>query len=287
MGSIVIGYLFPDRGGAAGEARVSAAAPNRLPLDACPMKRLKSMVRKSLRSVGYDIVRYEDHGALMQWDCRYGLNVFGLVVDELLRSRPGQPLTLLQIGANDGVRQDPVRPVLAHPNVQGVLVEPIPSVHEKLRTNYAGFPNVRTANSAIGGADGTLTLYALDRRSFDDASLVASFDRRHVERFRRIWDMREDELVSHDVPCLTVQTILGHHGWKRVDIAVADTEGMDHLICNQLLDLDEPPEIIHFEYALSPEFEIRRILERLEQMNYAVARTGLDMTATRTMPVLA
>jgi hypothetical protein len=66
-----------------------------------------------------------------------------------------------------------------------------------------------------------------------------------------------------------------------------DSKGMDHIICNELLDLDQPPEIIHFEYALSPEFEIRGILEPLEEKHYALARTGLDMMATNTMPLLA
>lgn len=251
------------------------------------MRLLKSIVRKSLRSVGYDVVRHQDQERFMPCDLRFGLNVFGLVVNEFLRSRPDQPVTLLQVGANDGLQQDPVRPVLENRNVRAVLVEPIPAVYERLKANYAGFPNVQTVNCAIGASDGTLTLYALDPGHVGEPSLIASFDRPHVEQFRAIWGMPEHQLVTHEVPCLTVNTILARHGLNRVGIAVMDTEGMDHIVCNQLLDLEEPPEIVHFEYALCPEPEIRRILQRLDQMGYAVARSGLDMTATNTMPALA
>jgi hypothetical protein len=156
------------------------------------MKFLKTVVRKSLRSVRFDVDAYQDRSSLMKWDLRFGLNVFGLVANEFLRSRPDQVATLLQIGVNDGLQQDPVRPVLEHGNVRAVLVNPVATVYERLQANYSAFENVRTVNRAIRASDGTLT-----PGHVGEASLVSSFDRRQVEQFRVAWGLQEDQLITH------------------------------------------------------------------------------------------
>ena len=222
----------------------------------------------------------------MRSDLRFGLNVFGLVVDDYFKSHRAEDTTLLQIGANDGVQQDPVRPILVERGLRAILVEPIPEVYEQLRANYSGFAHVETVNSAIGTSDGKLKLYMLNPGSAGESSLIASFDEASVENFRQMWKLPREQMAAMEVPCLTVKTILAKSGLTRVNIAAVDTEGMDHLICRQLLDLDPPPEIIHFEYANCPEFEVRDVLSQLQRMNYAVARSGLDMTATNCMPAL-
>jgi FkbM family methyltransferase len=247
---------------------------------------LKTAVRRALRSVGYDIVRYDPQRQRMRFDLRFGLNVFELVVNDFLKSRPAETITLLQIGANDGMQQDPVRPILAGHAIRAVLVEPIPEVYERLCANYAGFARVQTVNSAIGVEDGTLQLFMLNPGLAGESSLVTSFDKAAVENFRRLWKLEPDQMIAREVPCLTVASILARSAVDHAHIAAVDTEGMDCLICNQLLDLDAPPEIIHFEYANCPEAEVRKLLARLEQMGYAVARSGLDITATNCLPAL-
>lgn len=247
---------------------------------------LKSIIKARLRSLGFDVVRYDESRRRLPFDLRFGLNVFDLVVRELLRSRAAESMTLLQIGANDGVQQDPVRPLLIDSGMRALLVEPLPETYRQLVVNYSGVEAVRCMNCAVGAADGEITLYALDPARAGEKSLVASFDRNHVESFARLWNLGPDAVVPVKVPCLKVESILSQGGLDKVTIAAVDTEGMDHLICHQLLDLADPPEVLHFEYANSPEHEVRRLLSRLQDMHYAVARSGLDITATTALPVV-
>ncbi len=244
------------------------------------------MVKTGMRSLGFDVVRFDESKRRLPFDVRFGLNVLDLVVRELMRARSAGSLTLLQIGANDGVQQDPVRPILVDSGMPALLVEPLPETYRQLVANYAEFAAVQCLNCAVGAADGNITLYALDSEQAQEKSLVASFDRDHVQRFAKMWGLPADSVVSVEVPCLTVASILARGGMASANIAVVDTEGLDHIICHQLLDLAVPPEVLHFEYANSPEHEVRRLLSRLEDMRYAVARSGLDITATTTMPVV-
>ncbi|MDQ2926525.1 MAG: FkbM family methyltransferase, partial [Acidobacteriota bacterium] len=243
---------------------------------------MKEVLRSVAHSLGYDVIRYKSKGGRMHSDTRFGLDVFRLVVEDLVLRRPQDSLTLLQIGANDGVREDPVRPILTANGIRGVLVEPLPEPFQQLTATYADLQGVTTVNCAIGAQDGNLMLYHLAPNLVEEASLIASFDRANVEKWQSIWGLNPSAVLAREVPCRTVATLLREQGIETLTIAAVDTEGMDHIICNQLLDLPCPPEVLHFEYVNSPEFEVRQLIQRLEDMGYRMARSGLDITALRT-----
>lgn len=52
------------------------------------------------------------------------------------RTRRGK-VNFIQIGANDGLRNDPVREFIIRDRWQGILVEPLPAVFAMLQHNYA------------------------------------------------------------------------------------------------------------------------------------------------------
>jgi FkbM family methyltransferase len=70
------------------------------------------------------------------------------------------PKTIVQIGANDGVMCDPLRPFLKTPgNYNAILIEPLPYYVEKLRQLYKSRSDVSIVQAAIGSKDETRTLY--------------------------------------------------------------------------------------------------------------------------------
>ena len=72
---------------------------------------------------------------------------------------------VIQVGANDGIMCDPLRPYLApspERGIRAVLIEPIPYYFEKLKDLYAEYPNIRTLNVACGAKAGTTPLYFID-----------------------------------------------------------------------------------------------------------------------------
>ena len=62
--------------------------------------------------------------------------------------------TLVQIGANDGIVDDPLREFLLRGLWRGVLVEPVPYLFERLRRNYSSRPDLAFANVAIASQRG-------------------------------------------------------------------------------------------------------------------------------------
>ena len=55
----------------------------------------------------------------------------------------------VNVGANDGVINDPIYPFIAKYGWRGIAVEPVPHVFERLRVNYRAFPDVVLEQVAI------------------------------------------------------------------------------------------------------------------------------------------
>lgn len=106
----------------------------------------------------------------------------------------GDDVFFVQIGSNDGVGSDPIRPFAQHnPQWRGILVEPVPAIFRTLRQNYGDSPRFHFVNAAVGETRGTRPFYVVGPRArrelrevpvhlFDAwFSKIGSFDRRHLE----------------------------------------------------------------------------------------------------------
>lgn len=181
------------------------------------------------------------------------LNVLDLLVRRVLGEcqQTGRPFRFVQIGANDGDAIDPLRMLIEKYALTGVLVEPLPTVFEALKKNYAGQPQVSFENAAIGDKNGTLPFYFLEGGP-KEASLFSSFNPDAV-RGARNESYQEASVRSVQVPVLTPASLLAKHGIDDLSLLVVDTEGWDYKIL-QAVDFSKTrPRIIEFEHNhLSP-----------------------------------
>jgi FkbM family methyltransferase len=238
-----------------------------------------SWLRRLAAKGGYSVRKIP---RTMPVDSVTGLNVLELLVEKLVTQRGIAGLFLVQIGANDGLQEDPVRPILERQALSALLCEPVPEAFERLRASYRGITHAVLNQCAVGMTSGELELYQVRSSATEhDRTLVTSFDPTHVEHYCRLWNLPLERITRVTVPCKTVPDLLRESGRTTANIVVTDTEGMDHIICNQFLDLDVPPDIIHFEYCNSPVDSIGALFRRLESMGYGFARSGLDVTAAR------
>src|SRR3954447_12802339 len=77
-----------------------------------------------------------------------------------LKKRRGEAVSCLQIGANDGVTNDPLHRYLTRHGWRGLLLEPLgDGVHNELRHTYSGSPRVILENVARADSEGSLPLY--------------------------------------------------------------------------------------------------------------------------------
>src|SRR5436190_4439800 len=119
----------------------------------------KQLVRKSLDRLGYQIVKVSHQSSAQPID------VFPLVVNDLLARKKTDQLSFVQIGAHDGLHADPVRPFITRFHWKGVLVEPQPKIFQRLVKNYSAEKQLIFENAAVGPTDGTATLYTFKESS--------------------------------------------------------------------------------------------------------------------------
>src|SRR5262245_48292496 len=107
--------------------------------------RLKDWVRT--RPALFDFCRAQSRLWLRRPDPAYEF------FDAFSKGRRGQ-VTFIQIGANDGLRNDPIREFIVRDAWTGVLVEPLPDVFDLLKKNYSGRAAARLefVNAAISSA---------------------------------------------------------------------------------------------------------------------------------------
>jgi FkbM family methyltransferase len=172
----------------------------------------KGMFKSLLRRFGYDLVQYVEMP-------RHPFPVLPFVVADLV-ARTGQCF-IVQVGANDGVRADPIRELIDRHRLPALLVEPLPDYFAALQRNYAGAPNIEFARCAIGSRDGDMTLYrfAPDAPVPDFAHGLASFDRANLSGEKFGLGNLDRYVVAERVPSLTLPTLLAQHAIARIGLA--------------------------------------------------------------------
>ncbi len=198
--------------------------------------------------------------------------------------RRGTDFTVVQVGANDGVHSDPVRPFIEQYGWRGVLVEPVPDHYRRLQQTYAGHEHISLVNSAISDQEGVKTMYAaLDLPGGRDNPLRGkdSFNYETVAKH----DLQVSDVDAYiepiDVPTMRLETLLEQQGVEDIDYLAVDTEGHDGVVLSQL-DMERyRPKFILFEHChLGPE-EDGRVSSGLERSGYQLTKMRRDTFAER------
>lgn len=177
----------------------------------------------------------------------------------------------VQIGAHNGVTSDPFQKFIAEGVWSCLLVEPQPRCFEILQAIYCDRPRVQPMQVAIGPDDTRLRLFHIR----DDAvgvpywaNQLASTRREvvasHADRIPNI----EELIVSVDVPCRTLASLVGEAQYPRIDLLATDTEGFDFEVIRQIDALPNKPQFIYYEHLHLSPTEHRDSLEFLKRRGY-------------------
>jgi FkbM family methyltransferase len=210
----------------------------------------------------------------------------------------GGRATFLYIGANDGLRSDPIRYFIVRDRWQGILVEPLPDVFLSLKSNFSYLKKSRLVfvNAAITSDNSAkLSFWTFDDKFLDALNpeerinylRKSSFDKNHVRQFLDLSKLSEDVLREIKVPCLTVSALVREH-WSSepINLIVMDAEGHEASIIPSI-DLKEiNAEGIYFEsHNLGP--NKARVYGHLQQNGYHVYEVGGDSIALQKTSPLA
>jgi FkbM family methyltransferase len=160
------------------------------------------------------------------------------------------PVQFLQIGAFDGITNDPMHDLVERFGWRGILVEPQPGPFERLRHTYAGYGNLELVNAAVSTQPGTMTLWRVADWQPSDPEWVeqsASFDRDHLIRHTHWRQDLIDRIVGLPVETVTLRDLFARSP-APVDVLQIDAEGYDARIVAMLDGIEHRPTIVRFEH---------------------------------------
>jgi FkbM family methyltransferase len=185
--------------------------------------------------------------------------VFQALVERLVAERAGSEVSFIQIGAFDGVSNDPLHPFIIAHRWRGVLVEPQTAPFDQLKKNYRGHDQLTFVNAAIGETDGVIDFYVvpegenLPPRSQNIASLKKDNVLKHRDGLPDygvrvgIEDI-EERVEAVQVETLTFATLVERCGVERLDLLQVDAEGYDARILAQVDFERFHPPIVRYEH---------------------------------------
>jgi FkbM family methyltransferase len=207
------------------------------------------------------------------------LDVLDLAIGALRNPNP----FLLQIGANDGLRDDPVHEIIRQRKLPALLIEPIPSFFADLQINYADCPQVRFANYAIGAGNGVQQLYQIAPGPDvpEWAAGVASFDRNALMMHRRAIPRLESRIQAVQVKVRTITALLAEYSCPTVDVLQVDCEGYDLEILRLCIDAGLRPPIINYEWFCLSWADQKQARELLAPLGYRFRNFDKDTLAVK------
>ncbi len=196
-------------------------------------------------------------------------------------------LTFLQIGANDGVMNDPIYQfnIDNKSKVRGFVLEPLPDIYEKLVENYQSSPNIKPFNLAIHTTESEMVLHRVIPSRTDEvpefARGIASFDETHWEKTTLV--PNADYMEQVKVKCVSFADFIKSNAIDRLDLLLLDTEGYDYQILMSIDFTYIKPRMIRFEHGvrnnvMSPE-NFMSVCCYLNTFGYQIIAESYDATA--------
>ncbi len=198
--------------------------------------------------------------------------------------------TVLQIGANDGVMNDPVRKCILSLDLPALLVEPLPDVFARLQKNYTRQPNVYFENLAISVVSGSAELFRVSPAAKHVPEWmhgIASFDQKHVLNHVKGARLKTTDLEKViekiHVPVITIEQLLKKYSTlPPILLLQVDTEGHDFSIIQSSVYAGCLPKIINYEHRHLCFQDQMACRELLASQGYQFYSDRYDTLAVRT-----
>jgi len=236
---------------------------------------IKTLLNKFLRHFGLKIFKISPY------------NVFDFEGFLYRHIAVHKTLSFLQIGANDGIMNDPIYQFIRDNQsvVRGYVLEPLPDIYEKLVENYKFCPNIKPFNFAIHTEKSEMILYRVKSEFISKvpkfARGIASFNYTHWKKSNLVPNKNYMEKVR--VKCISLSNFIKKNKLIELDLLLIDTEGYDYEILMSIDFKDIKPKIIRFEHgvrdSLMPIRNFKDVCGRLNSFGYQIFAESYDATA--------
>ena len=242
-----------------------------------------------------DFAKLEEIYASTSADKKSDINFIISVSFAVLNGR----INSVTYGANEGNSVDDALWVFRNfsPKSKFILLEPVPHIFQKLKTNYAGIKSATLVSKAICPEEqSSARLYTIDFSSLNTAEFtmlpswakhngVSSFALEMVKKHQSVLMKRgfqKIKIKEIDVNCTSVNGVIQEHlSESLLDYVQIDVEGFDYNVLRQIELSRWKPLLIKWEHKhLSDDY--RQLAEKfVTEAGYYIIRSQTDTLAYR------
>lgn len=166
-----------------------------------------------------------------------------------LLARKQKHVFVLQVGANDGVTNDPIHPFVDEYRWKGLLLEPLSDIFEKLQQNYKGEAGIELCNAAMADQNGSMTFYRVTGGAEvpEWCDRIGSFSRETVLSHKHRFPAIERYITEQAVDVLSFNTLVDRYSIQGIDVVMIDAEGYDYEILQQIDLVRFRPKLVVYE----------------------------------------
>jgi FkbM family methyltransferase len=187
--------------------------------------------------------------------------------------------TFVQIGSNDGRKNDPLHAFIIRNGWKGILVEPDLANFKKLTNHYSQSRGLIFENLGIGPVSGEMLFYRLKDITAEEPGWydqVGSFDKKTFLKNIHYGQDLEKRMTAEPLPVITFDDLLQKNNFPQVDLLHTDTEGFDYKILRSIDFEKHDIRTLLFEGEWMTQFELRELIQYLRKYNYRIFRCGVD-----------
>lgn len=192
------------------------------------------------------------------------------ILSHLARNK--KKVCFIQIGANDGESNDPIRDYILNNQWTGLLVEPDPDLFNKLRQNYADQGELKFLNAAIGSGQ-PMDFYSVDALAPGApawASNLGSFNKDVILSHGESWPTMDGHLRKRRIDTITPDQMFSELGTQNVDLLIMDVEGYEWEILQRIDLRRNDIGCIYYENKHLPRQTHEKVVKYLADNGYAV-----------------
>lgn len=151
-------------------------------------------------------------------------------------ARKKRDVFFLEVGANDGVSDDPLHYFVKKHRWRGVALEPLPDIFDKLRLTYEHQKLITPYCAALSDVDGKMTFYRVEPGSSIPhwCSGLGSFSKETILSHKAAVPQIEQHITECAVETISFGTLVKKFDVKKIDVIAIDTEGYDYEILKMI-----------------------------------------------------
>jgi FkbM family methyltransferase len=195
----------------------------------------------------------------------------------------GHIKNVLQVGSNDGLKNDPLNFWINNFELNVILIEPLEDNFLKLKENYASAKSqIHFEQIGISDRNEEIDYYYLKDIQSDEPDWydqIGSFDYSTFLSNISVDSQLLSRIGKRKIICKQLETLLEEQNWKKLDFLHVDAEGLDYIILNNIDLKSIHPMLILFETDWMKLYELKHLKNTLLENKYSLFMSGIDCIA--------